>query len=102
MKLPNECKSTENIDALTMGNGATSESISISSKLNFAFLKTLSPSACHSTFPILSKRKSIICAQNTINDQSICRGDSGSPLVTRSDGILIGVSSFVHKGNKDT
>lgn len=101
VKMPNECKSTENIDVLTMGNGATSDSTSLSTKLNFAFLKTISPSECHSTFPISSKRKTIICAQNTINDQSICRGDSGAPLVTRSDGILIGVSSFVHKGKKD-
>lgn len=99
--LPKVCKSTEGIDTLVMGNGATSDSTSVSPELSFAFLQTLSVSECQNSFPGMSKRKSIICARNAVNDQSICKGDSGGPLVTRSDGILIGVSSFVHKGKNE-
>lgn len=100
--LPKVCKSTEGIDSLVMGNGATSNSNSLlDPELSFAFLTTISPSECEKTFPGISFLKSIICAQNAVNGQSICKGDSGGPLITRSDGILIGVSSFVHKGKEE-
>lgn len=100
--LPKVCDSTEGIDTLVMGTGATSNSVSaFNPQLSFACLQTISASECQNTFPFFSTRKSVICAQNSVNNQSICNGDSGGPMVTKSDGILIAVSAFVHKGKKE-
>lgn len=122
MALPKTCDSPIDVDVMAMGNGATNDNSTVNPELNFAFLKTLTPSACSETFPMqITKRQTIICAGNPINGQSVCQGDSsfpsikiinlflfpsicqiqgdsGGPLVQRSDDVLIALSSFVNKG----
>ncbi|XP_055323662.1 trypsin-7-like [Sitodiplosis mosellana] len=94
VKLPTACKSTlHNIDAFAMGHGITSDDASTCNELIFSFLKTLSPADCRDTFPVSSKHTTIICAQNAVKGQSVCRDDSGGPLVSRANGTLIGISS---------
>lgn len=93
--LPRTCESPETVDVVTMGNGVVSNSRKIpSKKLLFANMKTLSMQDCRKTYRFLTFRKSVICANNHVEKQSVCKGDSGSPLIKTSDGIMIGVAVF--------
>lgn len=92
------CKSAENIEAFTVGNGATSDYSSISPQLKFALLKTLPAHVCHRVFPFVYPGRTIVCAYNNVRYQSVCRGDSGGPLVSREDSKVIGISCFVRGG----
>lgn len=98
VQLPSVCETPKNIEVIAIGRGATSDHSGISRQLRFAELTTLSTSDCRKTFPFLIFRKSVICAQNQASLQSICKGDSGSALITKSNGILIGISSMMRKG----
>lgn len=99
ISLPITCNSNERKKAIVMGHGLTSEtSRRLPDVLQYASLKTLSMAECKQTFPFLILRKSVICAFGE-SGQSVCTGDSGSPLV--SENILIGISSFIHSANCD-
>lgn len=93
--MPSTCKVPENTKAITMGNGAIED---ISSQLHFDFLQTLPLKTCRKQLPLLLWRKSIICALNDMDNQSVCSGDSGGPLVTCSDQTLIGISLSILPG----
>lgn len=103
VRMPTECKSTDNLQAIAMGNGKNDTKFPISPQLNFAFLTVLPKQKC---FPqIISPRvfdiisKFLICAEQNARDQTLSHGDSGSPLVeNNSDGTLIGIATFVHIG----
>lgn len=95
VRMPNRCDSTENIEVIAIGHGGTENSSTFSSQLNFAALKTLPAKECRKALPVILFRKSVICASNDMRKQSIFDGDSGGPLVRASDGILIGISSFL-------
>lgn len=96
VNLPTKCKSAENVDAIAMGKGVTDED-ALPQQLRFAFLKTLSSNVCHQTFSKLSTVRSILCANGETAGSGICGGDSGGPLITRKDGILIGIASFIRE-----
>lgn len=94
IQLPTKCEVNENVTALIMGNGLTSSTqMSLSEVLKFAFLNTTKRSECLKPFEIPLYARSIICAIGD-EQQSICEGDSGSPLVRARDNVLIGVASF--------
>lgn len=99
ISLPITCNSNESKNAIIMGHGLTNEkSKRLPEVLQYASLKTLSMAECKQIFPFLILRKSVLCASGE-KGQSICTGDSGSPLV--SENILIGISSFIHSANCD-
>lgn len=99
VKLPNTCKAQENIEVVAIGNGATSDDSSVSPSLQYTILKTDPLKVCRKVYPILFWRKSVFCASHELKEQSICRGDSGGPLINQSDNTLIGLSCFVRMGN---
>lgn len=96
--LPKTCETNENIEVIAMGNGATSNTGIVSPQLQFAVLKTLPMKTCRKKFSFLFWRKSVICAIDKENGQSVCMGDSGGPLLRVSDRTLIGISSFITSG----
>lgn len=97
--LPKTCDEPKNADVVAVGHGKTSDDSDVSLQLNYALLTTLPSNLCRKVFPILSGRKSVICAISTEKDfQSVCGGDSGGPLITLSEPTLIGVSDFVRMG----
>lgn len=98
--LPKTCETNENIEVIAMGNGATSNTGTVSPQLQFAVLKTLPVKTCRKEFPFLFWRKSVTCAIDVENGQSVCMGDSGGPLVRASDRTLIGISSFIKPGKR--
>lgn len=98
VRMPISCDATENIDVMAMGFGGTDRNSSYSPQLYFVTLKTLPLKVCRKALPVILFRTSVICASNEARAQSIFDGDSGGPLV-RSDGTLIGVSSFT-QGSK--
>lgn len=101
--MPTECKTTDNLQAVTMGNGRNDTKCIISPQLNFAFLTVLPKHKCFPQItrgPLFDKvSKLLICAEQNAKDQLSSHGDSGSPLVENdSDGTLIGIATFVHIG----
>lgn len=97
INLPNTCESPEKIKVVTMGHGVINNSMNKpSNKLLFASMKTLSLYDCRTSYPFLTFRKSIICVQNEVKMQSVCKGDSGSPLIRikKSNRTLIGIAVF--------
>lgn len=76
VKMPSNCDSIEDIEAIAMGHGETKID-KFSPQLKFATLKTVSLKACRKVFPMLLFRKSVICASNEVRKQSIYYGDSG-------------------------
>lgn len=98
VKLPNDCQIPRNIDVIAVGHGAISDHSEISTQLNYVLLKTTPQAFCRKVFPIISDRKSIICAMNSERPQSVCKADSGGPLVIQSSHTLVGVACFVVQG----
>lgn len=101
VRLPTTCKSTDNLQAVIMGNGKNDTQFSLSPQLNFAFLKVLPKQMC---FPQITRgpifdfiSKFLICAEHNVKE-AVSFGDSGSPLVENdSNGTLIGIATFIHK-----
>lgn len=98
VNLPKKCEKTDNVDAIAVGHGKTSDAGRTSMLLKYAELKTIPLEDCSDLFPIFQYFDSYICAQNDRDIyQSVCNGDSGGPLVTKADKKLIGVADFVVK-----
>ncbi|XP_055323342.1 transmembrane protease serine 9-like [Sitodiplosis mosellana] len=95
VKLSTTCKIPEKTESIAIGNGAINDKSGLSPQLQYAILKTAPLKVCRKVYPLLFWRKSVICASNGLQQQSICRGDSGGPLISRSNHTLIGLSSFV-------
>lgn len=97
IKLPADCRSNENVDSVVMGFGRRGTEAPPSMLLNHALMRTLSMTECRHTFPFpIMFRKSVVCAHsfNKQRRSSVCKGDSGSPLVRQLDNTLIGIVSF--------
>lgn len=97
ISLPSDCNLNENVDTVVMGHGVTGgKSESLSPVLQSATLRTKTRWECVKSFPLLLFRKTVLCAesQQTTRKQSVCQGDSGSPMVRSSDNTLIGITSF--------
>lgn len=97
--MPTTCDFSEIIDAVVMGHGGTDENNNFSPQLKFAVLKTMPLKTCRRLFPFNVFRKSAICAKNEEQNSLIWHGDKGNPLVSQTDGTLIGISSFWRLGN---
>lgn len=96
------------MDVIAIGNGSihpTAEDVAskwtknIAPILQFAHMKTLSKNKCFLHHPIVAFRKSIICTKGK-EEQSVCRGDLGSPLIDAKSQKLVGISSFGSHLNK--
>lgn len=102
VSLPEDCVEPTIADVVVAGHGRTSDASDVSLQLNYAHLTTIPLNLCRRVFPIISNRKSVICAMSTEPGlQSVCSGDSGGPMVTLSNPTLIGVSCFVRKGKRN-
>lgn len=67
---------------------------STSSSLNYSSLPIIANSICSVTYGTKVITANTICV-STPSGTSTCQGDSGGPLALESDGVLIGVTSFV-------
>lgn len=84
-----------NENVIAIGNGLTNiDSIDNDKKMRHAQFTTMAPDQCISKLSSSHKMNTIICA-NSSNGQSVFFGDSGGPLIRESDGLLIGLMSFV-------
>lgn len=91
------CDSNENVEVIVMGNGVTKMSSRRNANvLQWAPLRTIPAQECAKTYKIMEFRKSVICAQ-TDASRTVCYGDSGSPMIRKSDNALIGLAIFVGK-----
>lgn len=99
MKLPNSCNSSvDDLDVIAIGHGRTSNNGGISMPLNYVQMKTIPLKNCSFSFPVFKDHDSFVCVNGDNengNYQSICTGDSGGPLITKSDETLIGVANFI-------
>lgn len=74
IQLPKTCDSNENVEVVTMGNGAkTSKKLEVTPILQFTKLRTTTLSECRKQYPILMSRWSVICAVGT-KKESVCHG----------------------------
>ncbi|XP_011210983.2 serine protease 1-like isoform X2 [Bactrocera dorsalis] len=80
--------------AIASGWGRTSDTSSTSSSLNYARLPIIANSVCSATYGTKVVTANTICI-STPSGTSTCQGDSGGPLALESDGVLVGVTSFV-------
>lgn len=87
-------------DLIAIGNGIQGNGGSIAEKLEWIQMVPISAIECRNIYPIISTRKSIFCARNE-DGGSISFGDSGGPIIRKSDNKLIGISSFVHGSGTD-
>lgn len=69
---------------------------STSSDLNYARLPIIANSACASVYGSKVVTANTICV-STPSGASTCQGDSGGPLALASNGVLVGVTSFISK-----
>lgn len=93
IKLPDSCESNENIEAIAIGNGRINEKHAVAPILQYTPLTTIKWDKCQLVYPFIRFRRTVLCAVSN-DDRSIQRGDSGGPLIRKSDGKLIGVTSF--------
>lgn len=98
VRMPTTCQTPENVVAFAMGFGITKDNGQVSTRLQYAAMRTLPSDVCRRVFPFMYWSHVIICAHDEINYQSVCKGDSGGPFVSSFDGTLIGVTSFVRPG----
>ncbi|XP_011210977.2 serine protease 1 [Bactrocera dorsalis] len=94
-KISSSYSTYSGVNAIASGWGLISDSATaVNSQLQYAQLQVIDNSVCAKTYGSLTVTSKTICTA-TPSGTSTCSGDSGGPLV--ADGVLIGVTSFVHK-----
>lgn len=88
------CEPPKNLAVTVVGNGLlNSTDKEIAPILQYTDLKTVPLLRCLPTFPFLIYRKSVLCVIGA-QQKSACRGDSGGPLISNTNGTLVGLTSF--------
>lgn len=82
-------------DVIAVGHGNKASGLA-SNVLQFSQMYTIPMMRCHLVFPILKSGGTSLCAASK-KGSSVCDGDSGSGLIRKNDGRLIGIASFAHK-----
>ncbi|XP_055913968.1 serine protease 3-like [Eupeodes corollae] len=85
-----------NENVIASGWGYINDERETSKDLQYALLKITSNSECSELYRDYTSRdvnSNIICAKGPIGT-STCSGDSGGPLITETDKILVGITSF--------
>lgn len=96
VRFPTNCYIQTDVDVIAVGHGKTSDKSDVSIQLKYAHLKLIPLRVCARLYPDKIVSNSYICAKSSSNDyQSVCGGDSGGPLITKSDKKLIGISAFI-------
>lgn len=96
VRFPTNCFTQTDVDVIAVGHGKTGDKSDVSLRLKYAHLKVIPLTDCARLYPDKIVSGSYICAKSSTNDnQSVCGGDSGGPLITKSDKRLIGISAFV-------
>jgi len=80
--------------AVISGWGRTSDTSSVSTDLNYAYVPIIANSECSAVYGTAVVTNNVICI-STPKGVSTCQGDSGGPLVLQSNKLLVGVTSFV-------
>lgn len=110
IRLQDTCESNENISVIAIGNGYFSSKHQIAPILQWAPLTTISYPQCMKYYKfdfIAWHTKITICAESSHKfpllrpPTCIKQGDSGSALLRRRDGLLIGMSSFTTSNSTD-
>lgn len=96
--MPRMCEVPQKTKMYAVGNGRINTHSDISKQVLFATLETVPLHVCWRKYVMLFLRKSIVCAMDKSNYQSICDGDSGGPI-TKLDGTLIGVIAATSAGS---
>lgn len=96
VRFPTNCYVQTDIDVIAVGHGKINDKSDVSLQLKYAHLKLIPLRDCARLYPDKIVSGSYICAKSSSNDyQSVCGGDSGGPLITKSDKKLIGISAFI-------
>lgn len=96
VRFPSNCFTQSDVDVIAVGHGKTSDKSDVSLHLKYAHLRVIPLKDCARLYPDKIVSGSYICAKSSSNDyQSVCGGDSGGPLIRKSDKKLIGISAFI-------
>lgn len=88
------CSTKDNTDVIAIGNGLMgAKEKTLASILQYTHMKTISKKKCSLHIPVGAFRKGVICANGEEN-QSVCHGDAGAPLIESKSQRLVGVASF--------
>ncbi|XP_034480511.1 serine protease 1-like isoform X2 [Drosophila innubila] len=81
--------------AIASGWGKTSDAAAgVTNYLQYQTYDIISVDQCQRTYGSAVASKNVLCIA-TPNKSSTCQGDSGGPLVLVSNGVLVGVTSYV-------
>lgn len=91
--MPKTCKSPVDVDVVAVGHGKTDN------KLHYAQLKTKPMMDCKNMVPTIDFLTFYVCTR-AMDDiyKSVCKGNSGGPVVTMSDDTMIAVADFLISG----
>lgn len=93
IQIQNTCQPNDNANVIAIGNGFYSSKYNMAPVLQWIPMTTISIMECQNSHAFLRiTGQKVICAKNMEN-RSIGKGDSGSPLIR--DGNLIGICSFL-------
>lgn len=92
VSLPTECIVGVNENFIAIGNGYYNDNNELPPILQYTRLVSTPFNVCKEMYPFIGDNR-VFCA-NGLNGQSICKGDSGGPLIHALKGTLFGVTSF--------
>lgn len=93
VSLPSQAQYYSN--AIAIGNGITIEDgDELEPILQFNNLRVLPHGECSTAMPFLGSKKYVLCGK-ALKQSSKCSGDFGGPLVSITNGTLVGINSFV-------
>lgn len=93
INMPKSCEYPIDVDIMAISHGK------VSSKLNYAQLTTKSVSVCDKMFPVIDYLDLYMCSRAKDESyRSVCKGNSGGPVVTMSDNTLMAVADFLVSG----
>lgn len=105
IRFPRNCESNEHKKVIVMGTGYVQTNPNKDPIfLQWIPLQTISLTECRQSYALLKLRKSVLCAQ-TNSSQSVCSGDSGSPVIIRNTKKIphiVGVVSFIGRADCET
>lgn len=92
VKFSNKCDVSVDTMFTAIGNGVSNDQGEMPKFLQHTNLKLIAPDSCRAAFPGIDQSM-VFCADQP-NGGSVCKGDSGGPLILAADRTLYGVTSF--------
>lgn len=100
IKIADSFNEADNDDLIVIGNGFGGLIGKVAETLEWIPMNSISFDECKEIYPMIPVAKTMFCARNEEN-RSVAPGDSGGPMIRKSDNKLVGIGALCHINGTD-